>query len=80
MAKRGGCSLSLLFQNVRSTRGGGLELLEGEMRRWGVAWDAVGLAETWLDAESEKKVGVVWLRGGLYVTEGERWWRGGGLC
>ena len=35
-----------------------MELLEGEMRRWGVAWDAVGLAETWLDAESEKKVGL----------------------
>ena len=31
--------------------GGGLELLEGEMRRWGVAWDAVGLAKTLLDAE-----------------------------
>ena len=42
----GGCSLSLLFHNVRSARGGGLELLEGEMRRWGVAWDAVELAET----------------------------------
>jgi len=42
---------------VRSARGGGLELLEGEMRRWGVAWDAVGLAETWLDAEGEKRVG-----------------------
>ena len=35
---------------MRSARGGGLELL-------GVAWDAVGLAETWLDAEGEKRVG-----------------------
>ena len=30
--------------------------MEGEMR-WEVAWDAVGLAETWLDAEGEKRVG-----------------------
>ena len=30
--------------------------MEGEMRRWGVAWDAVELAET--DAESEKRVGL----------------------
>ena len=49
----GGCSLSLLFHNVRSAKGGNLELLEAEMKRWKVAWDVVGVAETWLDAESE---------------------------
>ena len=57
VAREGGCVLSLLFHNVRSARGPGLELLEGEMRRWGVQWDVVGLAETWLDAESEKGLG-----------------------
>ena len=50
--------MSLLFHNVRSARGPGLELLEAEMRRWGVEWDVVGLAETWLDEESEKLVSV----------------------
>ena len=58
MAKGGGCSLSLLFHNVRSAKGPGLELLEAELRRWTVQWDVVGLAETWLDAESEKGVSV----------------------
>ena len=33
-------------------------MLEGELRRWGVQWDVVGLAETWLDEESEKSVAV----------------------
>ena len=56
MAREGGCALSLLFHNVRSARGVGLEMLEAEMRRWSVQWDVVGLAETWLDAESEKGV------------------------
>jgi hypothetical protein len=28
------------------------------MRMWAVPWDVVGLMETWLDAESEKKVGL----------------------
>ena len=46
MAKNGGCSLSLLFNNIRSARGPGLELLEAELRGWGVQWDVVGLAET----------------------------------
>ena len=50
---RGGCSLALAFHNVRSAKGGNLELLEAELRRWGVAWDVIGLAETWLDEESE---------------------------
>jgi hypothetical protein len=58
MAKREGCSLSLLFHNVRSTCGGNLELLDGKIRKWGVRWDVVGLAETWLDSESEKRVGM----------------------
>ena len=29
-----------------------------ELRRWAVPWDIVGLAETWLDAESEKGVAL----------------------
>ena len=58
VARSGGCSLSLLFHNVRSVKGPGLELLEGELRRWQVQWDVVGLAETWLDEESEKGLAV----------------------
>ena len=54
VSKSGGCSLSALFHNIRSARGPGLEMLEAEIRRWGVTWDLIGLAETWLDAESEK--------------------------
>ena len=57
-AAKEGCSLSLLFHNIRSAKGPGLELLEAELRRWGVPWDAVGLAETWLDDESEKMLKV----------------------
>ena len=58
VAREGGCALSLLFHNVRSARGPGMELLEAEMRRWAVQWDVVGLAETWLDGESEKGLSV----------------------
>ena len=58
MARRGGCSLSLLFHNIRSARGPGLELFEAELRRWSVQWDVVGLAETWLDEESEARLAV----------------------
>ena len=58
VAQRGGCSLSLLFHNVRSAKGPGMELLEAELRRWGVRWDVIGLAETWLDEESEKGLAV----------------------
>ena len=54
VARDGGCGLSLMCHNIRSARGPGLELLEAEMRRWAVPWDVVGLAETWLDEESEK--------------------------
>ena len=58
MGRDWGCSLSMLFLNIRSARGPGLEMLEAEMRRWGVQWDVVGLAETWLDEESEKLVSI----------------------
>ena len=57
-AKGGGCSLSLLSHNIRSAKGPSLELLETEMRGWGVQWDIVGLSETWLDAESEGRISV----------------------
>ena len=56
LAKTGGCGLSLMFLNIRSAKGPGLELLQVELRRWGVQWDVMGLAETWLDAESEKSL------------------------
>ena len=58
VAREGGCSLSLLFHNIRSARGPGLELFEAELREWGVRWDVVGLAETWLDEASEKLVSL----------------------
>ena len=53
-ATKSGCGLSLLCHNIRSAKGPGLELLDAELRRWGIQWDIVGLVETWLDAESEK--------------------------
>ena len=52
------CGLSLLCHNIRSAKGPGLELLDGELRRWGVKWDIIGLVETWLDEESEKALTV----------------------
>ena len=58
VAKNGGCSLSLLCHNIRIARGPGLELLEPEIRRWEVSWDIIGLTETWLDDESEKRFSV----------------------
>ena len=58
VARDGGCALSMMCHNVRSARGPGMELLEAEMRRWAVPWDVVGLAETWLDEESEKGLAV----------------------
>ena len=58
LAEDWGCSESMLFHNIRSAKGPGLELLEAEMRRWGVKWDVVGLAETWLDGESEQLLSV----------------------
>ena len=59
MGKGVGCSLSMLFHNIRSARGPALELLETEIRRWGVKWDVIGLAETWLDEVSEKYLSVM---------------------
>ena len=58
VSREGGCSLSLFFHNLRSARGPGLELLEAEIRGWGVQWDILGLAETWLDETSKKLVSV----------------------
>ena len=58
VAREGGCALLLLFHNVRSAKGPGMELFEAELRRWAVQWDVVGLAETWLDPESEKGLSV----------------------
>ena len=57
-AKKGGCSLALLCHNIRSAKGPGLELFEAELRRWGVPWNVIGLTETWLDEESEKRFSV----------------------
>ena len=54
LAREHGCSLSILFHNIRSAKGPGLELLEGEIRQGGIQWDVIGLAETWLDNTSEK--------------------------
>ena len=42
-AAKEGCSLSLLFHNIRSAKGPGLELLEAELRRWGVKLGRSGL-------------------------------------
>ena len=77
VARSGGCSLSLLFHNIRSVKGPGLELLEGELRRWQVQWDVVGLAETWLDEESEKNVAV---SGFGVVCASRSRMRGGGVA
>ena len=48
----------MLFHNVKSAWGPGLEMLEVELRRWGVQCDVVGLAEKWLDEYSEKGMAV----------------------
>jgi hypothetical protein len=68
LARDGGCSMSLLFHNIRSAKGANLELLEAEMRMWAVPWDVVGLVEMWLDAEIEKRVVL-----GGYVVECASW-------
>ena len=49
-------------------------MLDVELRRWGVPWDVVGLAETWLDAESEKGMAVK----GYGVVCASRKGKGGG--
>ena len=77
VASKGGCALSLLFHNLCSARGGKLELLEAELRRWAVQWDVVGLAETWLDEESEKGVAV---SGYGVVCASRSGMRGGGVA
>ena len=77
LATRSGCSLSLVFHNIRSAKGPGLELLDGELRRWGVKWDVVGLAETWLDEESEK---ALTMRGYQAVCASRKNKAGGGVA
>ena len=77
LARDGGCSLSLLFHNIRSARGPGLELLEAEMRGWGVQWDMVGLAEPWLDEASEK---LASLKGYSMVGASRKLRQGGGVA
>ena len=80
VSKNGGCSLSLMFHNIRSARGPGLELLEAELRGWGVLFDIVGLAETWLDEASEQ---LVSLKGYSMVAASRKKKQGGGsgyLC
>ena len=57
-AKGNGCSLAIMCHNIRSAKGPGIELLEAEIRRWGIEWDVIGLTETWLDKESEKGFSV----------------------
>ena len=58
LAREHGCSLSILFHNIRSAKGPGLELLEGEIRQGGIQWDVIGLAETWLDNTSEEMMKI----------------------
>ena len=66
--------MSLLFHNVRSAWGPGLEMLEAELGRWGVQLDVVGLAKTWLDEDSEKGMAV---KGYRVVSASRRKARGG---
>ena len=76
-AKDGGCSLSILFHNIRSAKGPGIELLEAEMRTAGVPWDVVGLAETWLDEQSEKALS---LKGFVSICASRKGKTGGGVA
>ena len=43
----------MAFNNVRSAKGRNIEMLEAGLRRWNARLDVAGLAETWLDGESE---------------------------
>ena len=54
-----------------------MELLQAELRRWSVQWDVIGLAETWLDEESEKGMSVEGY-GAVFASRRER--RGGGVA
>ena len=49
-------------------------MLQAELRRWAVQWDVVGLAETWMDDESEKNLTVQ----GYSVVCASRKQKGGG--
>ena len=51
-----------------------MEMLEVELKRWSVQWDVVGLAEMWLDAESEKGMAMA----GYGVVCASRKMKGGG--
>ena len=77
LASKGGCSLSLLCHNIRSAKGPSLELLDGELRRWGIHWDVIGLVETWLDEESEK---ALTLKGFQAVCASRKKKAGGGVA
>ena len=77
VAKDGGCSLRLLFHNIRSARGPGLELFESELRQWGIPWDVIGLAETWLDSETEKLTSV---KGFSFISASRKVKTGGGVA
>ena len=48
------------------------------MRRWMVRWDVVGLAETWLDVESEKGVSLEGY-GGVFASRRVKMGGGVGL-
>ena len=76
-ATNSGCGLSLLCHNIRSAKGPGLELLDAELRRWGIQWDVVGLVETWLDEESEK---ALTLKGYQAVCASRKTKAGGGVA
>ena len=77
LGKVKGCSLSLLFNNIRSAKGPGMELFESEIRQWGVQWDIIGLAETWLDEVSEKLLSV---KGYISICASRRRRSGGGVA
>ena len=77
LAKDDGCSLSMMCHNIRSAKGPGLELLESEIRRWGVQWDVLGLTETWLDKESERRVTIQGYDG-VFASRKEK--NGGGVA
>ena len=51
--------------------------METELRRWGVQWDVVGLAETWLDEVSEKGFSM---KGCSVVCASRSVRRGGGVA
>ena len=64
----------MAFHNMRNVKGKNMEMLEAGLRRWGVRWDVVGLAKTWLDGESKAGFKV----GGFGVVCASRKERSGG--